>query len=242
MIQLILVAILVILLAVGGLAVTLFHFWGWKGMVAFPFLLIVLVWLTKVVIGQLIKRFALRLFSMKSGALRGATMTLHSITPVAEPVEEEMDEDEDEETEDEPVEDEEENEDEEEDKEDEEDEKEGEDEDEEKEPRQYYEVEMTITPGEKGQGRVWEPGEFMLASEKIKNLGDLEEKEVGTAEAVQIWNGSAFGPDDEGKYPGEQRLKVTFAVKPGTTKAWLQYYNETLGILDLPPWKVAAAT
>jgi hypothetical protein len=150
-----------------------------------------------------------------------------------------MEEDEDEETEDEPpVEDENEDEDEDETEE----EEDEEDEDDEKEPREHYEVELTITPGEKGHGRVWEPGEFMLASEKIKSLGDLEKNEVGTVEEVQVWNGSEFGPDDESKYPGEQRLKVTFAVKPGTRKAWLQYYNETLGTLDLPPWKLATTT
>jgi hypothetical protein len=55
---------------------------------------------------------------------------------------------------------------------------------------------------------------------------------------VLVWNGSGFGPDEEGKYPGSQRLKVTFGVKPGITKAWLQYYNETLGSLELPRWEM----
>jgi hypothetical protein len=247
MIKLILAVVLVMLLLVGGLAIALFHFWGWKGMVAFPFILVVLVWVAKVIIGQIIKRVGLALFSMKSSALRGASITVHSVTPVAKPVEEETEEDEDEEEEDEhamkhegedgEIEDENEDEDDEDDDEEDEDE-----EDEEEEPRQYYAVELTVTPKEEGQGRVWEPGEFMLASEKIKSLGDLEEKEVGSAEQVQVWNGTEYGPDDECKYPGTQRLKVTFAVKPGTSKAWLQYYNETLGSLDLPPWQVVATT
>ena len=76
----------------------------------------------------------------------------------------------------------------------------------------------------------------MLASARISSLMELEDgsKEVGTTELVEIWDGSAFVEDDPGKYPGAQRLKVTFAVKPGTTKPWLHYYAETIGQLELP--------
>ncbi|HWX20348.1 MAG TPA: hypothetical protein VN578_10660 [Candidatus Binatia bacterium] len=239
MLKLILVAILVALLFVGGLAVALFHFWGWKGLVAFPFLLIVLIWVSKVLLGKLFKGLALRLFSMKSSALRGASMTVHSVTPVPEPVgEDSADENEEEGDEDEEVEDEEPREEDgnEEEEEDEDEEKE----EEEEERRQYYAVDLTVTPSDKCQGRFWEPGEFILASEKVKGLEDLEEKEVGSVNEVLVWNGSEFGPDEEGKYPGSQRLKVTFGVKPGSTKAWLQYYNETLGPLELPRWELGA--
>src|SRR5262245_57241338 len=98
MLRLILLAVLLLLVFVGGLAVALFHFYGWKGMVAFPFILLLLVWGGKFVIGKLIKRFALGLFSMKSSVLRGASMTVHSITPVPKPPEiEEEEEKEDEE-------------------------------------------------------------------------------------------------------------------------------------------------
>jgi len=117
-----------------------------------------------------------------------------------------------------------------------------EDEDEDEKPGEYFAVEMTIEPDKKVEGRVWEPGEFILASEQIKSLGDLEEKEVGSVEEVLVWNGSEFGPDEEAKYPGAQRLKVTFAVKPGTTKAWLHYYSESLASLDLPRWQVSIKT
>jgi len=226
MLRLILLAVLLLLVFVGGLAVALFHFYGWKGMVAFPFILLLLVWGGKFIIGKLIKRFALGLFSMKSSALRGATMTVHSITPVPKPPEVEEEEDK---KEDEPS-------DEEEKEEEEEDEGEGEE-----EPKEYFAVDLTVTPEESSQGRVWEPGEFILTSAKIKSLEELEENELGTADQVLIWDGSKFGPDDDCKYPGVQRLKVTFAVKPGTAKAWLHYYAETIGSLDLPPWKPACA-
>jgi len=41
---------------------------------------------------------------------------------------------------------------------------------------------------------------------------------------------------------GEQRLKVTFGVKPGTSNAWLHYYAETIGSLELPSWELREGT
>jgi hypothetical protein len=231
--RLILLAILFLLILVGGIAVALFHFFGWKGMLAFPFIVIALVWLGKFVIVKLIKDFALVLFSMKSKVLRGAAMKIHSITPVHKPAPFQADEEESE------------NEDEEEDEDaavetrGQESVAEADTPEEEEKPRHYYDVDLTITPRDTSSERVWEPGEFILTSEPIKSLADLEEgdKEVGTTQDVMIWDGSNFGPDDPGKYPGEQRLKLTFAVVPGTAKAWLQYYNETIASLDLPAWE-----
>ena len=236
MLRLILAAVLFLLILVGGIAAALFHFYGWKGMIAFPFIVLALVWVGKVLIGKIIKGFALGLFSMKSSVLRGATMTLHSITPVPEPPEADIEDLEDEEDESEERaaatadEEEEENEDHD------EEEIEQDEADAEEKPKHYYAVDVTITPGTSGQNRAWEPGEFILSSEPVKNLEQLEEKEVGSVREIRIWDGSEFGPDDECKYPGEQRLKVTFAVVPGTSKAWLQYYNESIGSFDLPRW------
>jgi hypothetical protein len=178
---------------------------------------------------------------MKSRVLRGATMTVHSITPVPEPPEAEFEEEEgekdDADGQDDAADD---------DCEEEagigsepkEPEAESEPQDEE-EAKEYFALDVTVTPQDASKERFWEPGEFILTSEKIANLEDLEdgEKEVGTAHEVLIWDGSRFGPDDAGKYPGIQRLKVTFGVKPGTSKAWLHYYSETIGLLNLPEWK-----
>jgi len=242
MMRLILLAVLFVLILVGGVAVALFHLFGWKGMLAFPFIVVALVWLGKIVIAKLIKDFALVLFSMKSKVLRGATMKVHSITPISKPPpyqpaeeeDEEEGEDEDEEDEEaaevgtgEPESD-----------------TEADSPEEEEKPRHYYDVDLTITPREASSDRVWEPSEFILTSEPIQSLVDLQEgeKEVGTTHNVMIWDGSIFGPDDAGKYPGEQRLNVTFAMKPGTAKAWLQYYNETIGPLDVPVWQPQVGT
>jgi hypothetical protein len=237
MLRLILLGVLLLLVLVGGLAVALFHFYGWKGMLAFPFIILLLVWLGKAVIGKLIKGFALSLFSMKSRVLHGASMTVHSIAPVPKPPEPEMDEEEEDEddsavptvpeseTSAKPAND--------------QGDAESDDVPEPEEPKDYFAVDLTITPQESNQDRVWEPGEFILTSEKIRSLEELEdgEKEVGSVEDIRIWDGSQFGPDDVGKYPGVQRLKVTFSVKPGTSKAWLHYYSETIGLLELPAWK-----
>jgi hypothetical protein len=223
MIRLILFVIVVFLVVVGVLAVALFRFFGWPGLIAFPFIILALIWLAKLVIVKLVKRFALGLFGMKARALKGATMNVHSIKSVPKPPEPD-DEPEDEDDEDEG------------------DEKALEDKSKDEKkgsakpetPKDYVEVDVTITPGKEARAGVWEPSELMLTSGKIKSLADIEAKEVGTTHSVEIWNGTAFGPDDPGKYPGEQRLKVIFEVKPGTTNAWLHYYNQPIGQLKLP--------
>jgi len=217
MIRLILIIVALSLALIGGIAVVLHHYFGWKGLVAYPFLLIALLWVGKLVIGRMIKKFFLSLFSAKSSALREATMQVHSVTaipmPKLEPAEdhEHGEEDEAHDHEHEP--------------------------DEDDGPRNYFQVDVTITP--KGEDRVWEPGEFILTSDRIKSLEELEDggKELGNTHEVQIWNGTAFGPDEDGKYPGPQRLLLTFAVKPATTKAWLHYYDEPIGTLELPATK-----
>jgi hypothetical protein len=239
MVRLILLVILFGLVFIGVVAAALFHFFGWKGLLAFPFIVLALIWLGKALIGKVLKRFALSLFSMKSGVLRGATMTVHSVSPISAPEElkevppeakgeladghEQTDETDNGEEEEEEEADE---------------EAEAEEDEEPEKPKHYYAVDLTITPQAGCGDRVWEPGEFILTSERIKSLEDLEDgtKEVGSTHGVEIWDGSKFGPDDAGKYPGEQRLKVTFAIVPGTSKAWLHYYDEAIGSLDLPRW------
>jgi hypothetical protein len=235
MVRLILVAIVLLVLFAGGLAVGLFHFFGWKGLVAFPLVAIGLVWLGKIILGKLLSVAASKLISIKSEVLRGATMTVRSVTPVPEPPDielEELDEEEEEMVEsnghgDRKTEFQDDDEDE-----------DADDEDEEDEPMEYFEVDLTITPRATGTDRLWEPGELLLTSGPASRVADLENTEVGAVYDVEVFDGSDFDVDDECKYAGEQRLRVIFAVKPGTSKAWLQYYNEPLGSLELPPWKV----
>src|SRR4051812_15163011 len=193
MIRLIFLAVVVGLALVAGIALALQHFFGWKGLIAFPFILILLVWLGKKGIGYLFRRFALSLFSMKSRVLRGAALTVHSITPVPRP---RLPEPESETLEDA--------------------EKTGgtnplaaqeasgpapQQSEEAEEPREYFEVDMTISPKNDNGQSVWEPAEFILTSEPISSLMQLEDggKEVGNTELLEIWDGSAFVEDDPGK-------------------------------------------
>lgn len=225
MLRLILLAIVAMFVAVGVLAVALFHFWGWRGLVAFPFIIFALLWFVKFAIKSLAKKFALSLFGMKARALRGATMNVHSIKSVPKPPERQAEpDDEDEELED------------------------GEQKEsmpiaqsqpvvkatEPEDPKDYVELDVTITPTANACNSVWEPSELILTSGKIKSLTDIADKDIGSVHSVEIWNGTAFGPDDPGKYPGEQRLKIIFEVKPAVNAAWLHYYNECIGQLNLP--------
>lgn len=221
MIRFILIIVGLALLILVGVTAALQHFFGWKGLIAVPFLLIAMIWIGKKVAGAVIKTFATKLFEGKASVLKGAAIIVHSVTPTSKPVRERHNDSEDEETEEsEPV-----------------DASDAEDVDEDvldDGPRCYYEVDMTITPQAEASEAVWEPGEFLLTCKPISNLGDLDTADAGAPEKIQVWDGTAFGSDDVGKYPGEQRLKITFALKPGTKTSYLQYYNQTIGQLEFP--------
>jgi hypothetical protein len=220
MLRLLLIVVGLGLLLLGGVAVLLHHFFGWQGLLAFPFLFLGMLWLAKIIVGHLFKRLALGLFGVKASALRGARLEVHSVTPITKPVEIDIETETEAERESatndravvplatEP--------------------------DAAEKPQAYYVVDLTLTPQSNATDRYWEPGELMLATRKVTQLADLENNEAGGAESVEIWNGSTFGPDEQGKYPGPQRLKITFAVKPGLERAWLHYYNEPLGEVVFP--------
>ena len=71
MIRLILFVVIGLFVVVGGLAVALYHFFGWKGLIVFPFILIAVVWLAKIVISSLVKKFALGLFGNHQSFING---------------------------------------------------------------------------------------------------------------------------------------------------------------------------
>src|SRR5262245_24544479 len=166
MLKLLLVVAFLVLLLVGGLAAALNYFFGWKGLLAFPFVLVALVWVGKRGVKAILGRFTQRLFLTKSRALRKATTRVHSIVPAPVPASVEPG--------DEPV-----------------------------EPKHYYDVDCTITPR---TDDLWEPSELGLASQKVTNIHDVSETQVGIADEVLVWKESQFVPDDPGKYPGERRL------------------------------------
>jgi hypothetical protein len=231
MLRLILVLAVVVLVVVAGIGAALYHFFGWKGLLAAPVLLVAALFGGKFIVKALFTRLALRLFSVKSGVLKGATVTIHSVRPVNKPVEGRTEEPDTEtsstaeDAESEPG------------------DKPAVAEEEPEKPKEYFEVDLTITPPSGAADRVWEPSELILTSEQVSNLMKMEEVDSsGSVNRVLLWNGTTFGPDDVGKYPGEQRLLVTFEVNEGTSEAWLQYYNVPLTKIQFPEWRPGAAT
>src|SRR5438045_3378103 len=85
MMRLIFILILAFVAIIAGSSIALWHFFGWKGLIAIPFILIAMLWVGKKAGGYFFKRAALSLFSMKSRVLQGASMKVHSVTPVAQP-------------------------------------------------------------------------------------------------------------------------------------------------------------
>ena len=210
MLRLILIVVVLALALFTGAALAIYHFFGAKGLIALPFLLLIFVWVGKSIAGFAFKKFALGLMGMKATALKGATVKVQSITPVAKPVETQSEDSEDE----------------------------SENADDSEDPKHYYEVDVTVTPAPAAAERFWEPAEFILTTKKISNLDDLENNEAGFVYDTKVWDGNTFGPDDPGKYPGEQRLLITFAVSPATKSAWLHYYKEAIAQFELPEWRV----
>ena len=235
MLRLLFGAVVIGLLLIAGLAVGLYHLWGWKGLIAFPFLLLVILWLAKALVFKAIRRFFIRLISMKGAVLEGASVDVHSVKPVAksedwdEFEEQKADEpdDGDEAPEvlsaraDEPA-----------------DEGDEEEKPEAKEAREkhYFEVDLTISPAEAKCFRLWSPSELELTATPRKGLEELADDSASEVCDCQIWDGSKFEEDDPGKYEGVQRVKIVFAVEPGLRTAYLNYYGNSLGPISLPEW------
>jgi len=169
MLRLLFGAVVIGLLLIAGIAVGLYHLWGWKGLVAFPFLLVVILWLAKALVFKAIRRFLMGLISMKGAVLEGASVDVHSVKPVTK---QEGWDDSDEDAADEP------------DDEaaetlsaqadesaDESDEKEKPQADEARE-KHYFEVDLTISPAQAKCFRLWTPSELELTSAPRKGLED----------------------------------------------------------------------
>lgn len=171
MLQLILMVVVLVLALFTGVALAIYHFFGAKGLIALPFLLLIFVWVGKTIAGFAFKKFALGLMRMKAAALKGATANVRAIMPVAKPVEVQAEDPEDNESA-------------------ESDEDEADETDaapeaavelaDVDEPRHYYEVDVTITPAAGASDRFWEPSEFILTTKKISSLDDIETTKPGS--------------------------------------------------------------
>jgi hypothetical protein len=101
-------------------------------------------------------------------------------------------------------------------------------------PRDYYWIDVTITPTPTtGPFQFWEPGELLLVPIDAKaSLDDDETYQVGD---VEVFHDGRFGPDEGMKYPGPQRLRVRVGLPVGSPRRWkFRYYFETFGEVVLP--------
>jgi len=102
------------------------------------------------------------------------------------------------------------------------------------EPRDWYLLDVTITPQESG-GEVthWEPGELVLVALDAKP-DDINEtgSTLGRVHAVEVWQNGGWQADNGGKYEGPQRLKLLVAVQPDAQRMRFRYYLEIFGELD----------
>ena len=78
----------------------------------------------------------------------------------------------------------------------------------EREPRDYYWIDATITPTAlPGAFRLWEPGEILFVPPDAKE-GDVEtEEESGHIEGLEVFQDGAFVKDEGFKFEGPQRVR-----------------------------------
>jgi hypothetical protein len=98
--------------------------------------------------------------------------------------------------------------------------------------RVYYRLEVTIKPTRWGVGfKLWVPGDLRLVS---PDSGWMDEDDCCAIETLEVMHGGGYGPEDEMRYGGAQRLRLLLAVRPGTRRLAFQYYTEKFGDIALP--------
>ena len=226
-----LLILLALIMIMGVVAWSLGGVWGLLG--AFAVLIFVVV-ILKQVAGKLITMAFTAPFKMKGKVLRAAVVTVHSVTPTGKPNRSVADEDEEadadmfdspeeaEEYQHAVVE-------------------ERREQEEADSRRQWFLLDLTITPQEvTGEGfRHWEPGDLAIvspASKPAKTFGpDDEEEAIGEVFDVSIWHPERqeFCEDDMCKYHGPQRLRMHVGVEPGHDRLSFRYYFEQFGDVKL---------
>jgi len=102
-------------------------------------------------------------------------------------------------------------------------------------PRDYYRVDVTITPRATGGPFVlWEPGELMLIPADAK--AGLHDPDDGSpVEDVRVIAGDRSGDESDGKYQGPLRVHLLFGLRPGGARVYkFRYYFESFGEVVLP--------
>lgn len=100
-----------------------------------------------------------------------------------------------------------------------------------------YLVELEIVPKAAADAsfRLWEPAELRASVPGSKPDGEAEESDLGTVGEIQVWDGTAWIEDDGAKYPGPQRLRLTFDLRRPVDRFVLRYYFEDVGEVRTPP-------
>ena len=101
-------------------------------------------------------------------------------------------------------------------------------------PRNWYRLEVTVTPRPKVGGfQHWEPGELRLIRPQTR-VTDATEDDVCTIEDIEIEENGAYQKDEGFKVQGEQRLRLLLGVQPGIDRLVFQYYFEKFGEVQVP--------
>ncbi len=196
----------VLLLVLFALAAAIVYLPWWGSVLVFVAVLLSI----KPLGAWLLARLILAPLRLKSAVLRGADLLVNAVEPTAAPVHEQDDADDDE-ADVTPA-----------------------------APLAWYWLDLTITPHLACGAKFthWEPGDLSLAHPDAKppSMKDKDEgpEDVGEVHEVQVWADGGFGPDEVGKYDGEQRVRLLACVQPEATVAKLRYYFEFVGEVSFP--------
>lgn len=214
-----LLALVVFVAIIATLSVLAFQYLGAVGLLLVLAGFIVLFFLIKAALGKLLERLFLTPFKAKGAVLRGAITRVHAVPPAEPPALTRPEDISDEEWE----------------------EMQNEHQEAWNEyPCAYYHIDVTITPAPVSGTpfSLWEPGELVLVHPEAKAdltaSDDEDDGEIGTIEEVEVWQEGNWTTDEGAKYPGEQRLRLLTAVKPGVTQARFRYYFEVFGDVEFP--------
>ena len=159
----------------------------------------------KFVAGRLLKRLFLMPFKAKGAALRGARVDVHSVSATQRPAPRVEEGEEAEEGD-----------------------------DDENRNRNFFLVELTVTPTGQSEGfSMWEPGELRLVRPG-HDPENSEDPDVADVVALEIFQEGAWQTEEGMKYEGPQRLRLTAAVDPQVERLQCQYYFEVFGDVVLP--------
>lgn len=104
-------------------------------------------------------------------------------------------------------------------------------------PREWFVIELTITPTqtEPGAFQGWAPGELLFVAPDASPEDVSDDDEWGGVHKVRVWEEPAGWRDaDEAALVGEQRVRMLVGLRPGAPRLLrLRYYFELFGRVDL---------